>query len=81
MPKANYVTPGIPLSFQYKGKNYNAILSKVPGAGGLNIWHLTVNNFYWGALSYTDKWVFHNPKNEMKELADFFGSHVNAKVD
>jgi hypothetical protein len=37
---------------------------------------VTSNNYYYGRLMYTDKWVFHNNKNEMEELAELFGEQV-----
>jgi hypothetical protein len=64
------------VSFEYNGKHYQGILSQVSGAGA-TVWHLTINNYYRGMLMYTDKWVFYNNKNEMQELADFFGDQVN----
>lgn len=76
MLKASYIPQGEPVSFEYQGKKYIGILSKVSGAGASTVWHLMVSNYYWGALSYTNKWVFNNPKNDMTELAEFFGSHV-----
>jgi len=53
MLKANYIPPGESVSFEYQGKKYIGMLSKVLGAATNNVWHLMVNNFYWGALSYT----------------------------
>jgi len=79
--KATYKPPGESVSFEYKGKKHNGILSKVSGAGTSTVWHLMVNNYYWGALSYTNKWVFNTPKNEMQELAEFFGSHILKPID
>lgn len=73
MLKANYMPPGEPVSLEYQGKNYIGKLTKVPGASGLNVWHLMVNNYYWGTLTFTDKWVFNTQKRDMKELANFFG--------
>lgn len=81
MLKVKYTIPGEPVVFEYQGKKHIDKLSKVPGSGGLNVWYLTVNNYYWGTLSYTTKWLFHNQKNDMNELADFFGSHVNDRVN
>ena len=65
----------IPVSFDYKGKHYNGTLDEVNG-GGANMWHLTINKYHYGSLMYTDKWVFHSNKNEMKELAELFGEQV-----
>ena len=66
----------IPISFDYKGKHYEGFLSKVRGAGA-NVWHLMINNYYYGMLMYVDTWVFHSNSNEMKELAGFFGKTVS----
>ncbi|MDB5276129.1 MAG: hypothetical protein JWR61_1084 [Ferruginibacter sp.] len=76
MLKPSYSPPGEPVSFEYQGKKYTGILSKVSVAGHSNVWYLMVNKYYWGTLSYTSKWVFHNPKNDMQDLAEFFGGHV-----
>lgn len=65
----------IPVTFKYKGEHYKGELHQVFG-GGADVWHLMINNYYYGMLMYTDKWVFHNPNNDMKELAEFFGKHV-----
>lgn len=65
----------IPISFEYKNKHYQGTLRQVFGAGA-NVWHLMINNYYRGSLSYTNKWIFHNSKDEMKELAEFFGKQI-----
>ena len=65
----------IPISFEYKNKLYQGTLQQVFGAGA-NVWHLMIDNYYRRSLSYTKTWVFHNPKDEMKELAEFFGEQV-----
>jgi len=70
----------IPVSFEYNGKQYQGQLQQVFG-GGAQVWHLMINKYYYGMLMYTDKWVFHNPKNEMKDLAEFFGEHVQRSQD
>ena len=75
-----YIVLGEPVVFEYQREKHIGKLSKVPGAGDLNVWYLVVNNHYWGTLSYTTKWLFHNQKNDMNELADFFGSHVTDKM-
>jgi len=65
----------IPISFDYKDKHYDGELHKILGAGA-NVWHLMINNYYYGMLMYTNKWVFHSNSNEMKKLADLFGDQV-----
>jgi len=42
------------VSFEYRGNNYEGILRRVHG-GGATVWHLMVNNFYYGRLTYTGK--------------------------
>ena len=59
-----------------KNKLHQGTLQQVFGAGA-HVWHLMIDNYYRGTLSYTKTWVFHNPKNEMEELADFFGKYVS----
>ena len=76
MLKANYIPPDEPVSFEYQGKKYIGMLSKVSGAGTSSVWHLMVNNYYWGTLAYTGEWIFNNPKNDMQQLAEFFAGHV-----
>lgn len=63
----------VPISFDYKGKHFEGELSQVYGA---QVWHLMIDSRYYGMLMYTTQWVFHNPKNEMKELVGVFGEHV-----
>ena len=66
---------GIPVSFDYKEKHYEGKLSQVHGAGA-QVWHLMINNNYYGMLMYTDKWVFHSNSGEMGDLAELFGNQV-----
>ena len=44
----------IPVTFNYKGKEYNGHFSQVSGAGSTAMFHLNVNGFYWGRLRYSD---------------------------
>ncbi len=69
----------IPVSFEWQGKEYARHFSVPHDAGG-NVWFLTVNKYHWGQLILTQNygWAFHNNKNEMKELADYFGDVVTA---
>jgi hypothetical protein len=69
-----------PISFDYKGKHYEGKLQPVNGAG-TNVWHLSINNYYYGKLRYIDKWVFHSNSNEMNDLADLFGKHVSLSCE
>lgn len=68
---------GIPITFEYKGKNYKGHFSKVSGASA-RVWHLMIGNYYYGALHLTKKngWVFYG--NKMTELADYFGDYLTA---
>ena len=66
----------VPISFEYKNKHYQGTLQQVFSTGA-KVWHLIIDNYYRGRLSYTNIWLFHNPKDEMKELAEFFGEHVS----
>ena len=70
----------IPVSFKNKNKLYQGTLQQVFGPGA-NVRHLMINNYYRGSLSYTNKWLFHNPKEEMKELAEFFGEYVSKSCE
>jgi hypothetical protein len=69
----------IPISFEWKRKEYVGYFSELHGAGG-NIWFLTVNKRHWGQLILTQNhgWGFFNNKDEMKELADYFGDCIIA---
>ncbi|WP_147202800.1 hypothetical protein [Segetibacter aerophilus] len=81
--------------FDFKGKEYKGILSPLSGAGTLGNYHLMVDNYYWGTLSYSQGsegfnggvhafpagWVFDSPSHpELNELADHFGYAVTAWV-
>lgn len=48
----------------------------VQGAGDNRVWHLMIDNYYFGRLRYTDKWVFDS--NTMPEIADLLGEYVIA---
>jgi hypothetical protein len=69
---------GIPVSFDYKEKHYEGKLTSVHGAV-VNVWHLMINNYYYGRLMYTDKWVSHSTSNEMRDLADLLSDTVSLK--
>ena len=53
----------IPVKFEYEGKTYDGSLSPVT-CGGTNVWHLTINNFYRGSLTFSADhgWRFTSPK-------------------
>jgi hypothetical protein len=69
----------IPVSFEWKGKKHVGYFSEPHGSGG-NIWFLTVNKYHWGQLilKHHNEWAFYNSKDEMKELADYFGDCIVA---
>ena len=72
------------IRFKYKGKEYTGELSKVSGAGDTGVYHLMVDNYYWGRLrfsSFEKKWIFDiTPKTEgMEVLADWMGKKVEKK--
>jgi hypothetical protein len=72
------VVEKVPVTFTYQGKTYSGHLSQVHGSGQ-RLWHLMVNNFYWGNLTYVNGWVFHsNSKPELSALADHFGDYITA---
>ena len=71
------------VSFTFKNKEYQGILSEVMGAGSSSIFHLYVDKFYYGNLlfsSFSNSFVFHpSPpleKQGLEELADYFGACV-----
>ena len=68
----------IPITFEHKGKQYSGILSPVQGMGHPCVFHLLINNYYFGNLRYTDRcgWVFDS--NTMPEIGDFLGDYIIA---
>jgi hypothetical protein len=63
----------IPIQFDYNGKRYEGHFSEVSGASA-NTWHLTIDNYYKGQLLHTNNgWAFYNNKDEMKDMAEYFG--------
>ena len=56
------------ISFEHKGKKYSGEFSSVAGAGSNQLWHLMIDNFYYGRLRYSDRWVFDS--NIMPEMAE-----------
>ncbi len=65
----------IPISFDYKGKHYSGSLDEVSGVAA-KVWYLMIDKYYYGRLMFIDKWAFHGDKNEMEDIADFFGEYV-----
>ncbi len=68
----------IPVSFQLNGEQYAGTLEEVAGAGG-GVWHLMVDNFYWGRLRRVDdQWYFDESNRQVGELKDHFVATVIA---
>lgn len=73
----------IPVTFTYQSKEYSGYLSEVSGAGAIrnSVWHLMIDNHYWGQLHFLDRgFVFMAQKDTegMKYLGDYFGEVVTA---
>jgi hypothetical protein len=66
----------IPIQFDYNGKHYEGDFSEVSGAAAKS-WHLMVDNYYKGQLIFSETygWAFHNNKDEMKDMAEYFGEY------
>lgn len=61
----------IPFTFIHESVGYEAVLAKVSGAGGNEVWHLLMNRFYKGQLMLVnDHWVLFGLYHER---ADEFG--------
>lgn len=82
--------PSIPVTFNYRSKEYSGTLSRVSGAGNEEMWHLNVNGFHFGRLFYVQGdpgfegglhsveggWRFANKDGWNKELAEYLGGIV-----
>lgn len=71
----------IHVKFEFEGKTYAGFFTNVHGGGSTAIFHLSVNDFYWGRLRYsdvTDSWCFdQTPKTKgLEKLADEFGELI-----
>lgn len=67
----------IPITFNHKGKQYSGFLCPVAGVGHPCVWHLMINNRYYGNLRSTDRgWIFDSEK--MPEIGDFLGDYITA---
>ncbi len=70
----------IPISFDHEGKSYRGVFQPVHGAGTF-VWHLLINNYYRGQLSYNedqDKWVYFG--NMFEGMGDYFGAYVRGWI-
>lgn len=69
-----------PITFKFKDKQYAGHFKPVSGGGSNTLFHLMVDNYYWGQLFYTENfgWQFHsNSEPELKELSEYFGMVVS----
>lgn len=74
------VPVSIPIAFDYEGKRIEGIFKPVHGAGA-RVWHLMINNYYRGQLTYnesTDTWSYHG--NAFGNMASPFGEYVTAWI-
>jgi hypothetical protein len=75
----------IPVTFDFKGKEYKGFLSKVSGASNDLTFDLTVDGFYWGKFFYVEGgpgiqglhaveagWRLSGNKEGIEELRDYF---------
>jgi hypothetical protein len=72
---------GIPVSFEYEGKQYQGFLNAVSGSGVTGThWHLMIGSRYWGQLVFTTGFGFRfaSNKEDMEHLSDYFGDVVIA---
>lgn len=70
----------IPISFEYKGKQYAAVFRPVSGSATNVLFHLIINKFYHGQLILTENygWKFTSNDGMFEELSDFFGDYITA---
>ncbi len=73
----------IPVIVQFEGKEYSGYFSKVMGAGSTGTFHLMVDGYYWGRLSFSEfanAWRFDpTPKTlDLEKLADEFSDWIIA---
>lgn len=67
----------IPVTFTRGEKEIHGTLEQVTGSG-VQMYHLMVNNFFWGTLRHVsgEQWVFNSNKPGMEEYAQHFGNIV-----
>lgn len=68
----------IPITFEYKGKEYKGFLSEVFGAGSAgNVWYLMINNYYHGQLHFINgEFKFFGNDGRFEDIANVFGEQV-----
>lgn len=68
----------IPVEFDFEGRKVKGTLDATAGAGG-NVWHLMVENYYWGRLRKAgDAWYFDESKWKVADQIDHFAAVVIA---
>lgn len=68
----------IPITFEHKGNRYTGYFQSVAGAGSSQIFHLMIDNYYYGRLRTSDRgWVF-DSNSGMEDMAQLFGEHIKA---
>lgn len=67
----------IPIQFEYEGKHYEGNFTSCFAAGG-NVWHLMIDNYFYGQLIHSEPfgWAFYNNEGSMKELSEYFGEYI-----
>jgi len=64
----------IPISFDYKGQHYEGHFNEMLGK---THWHLMINNFYCGALLFTQRgFAFHSNSGQFEDMVDEFADLI-----
>ena len=68
----------IPVEFEAKGKQYSGYLIRVSGAAETAMFHLMIDNYYYGRLrfsSFTNAWEFDTNAGSQgwENLLEYFG--------
>jgi len=73
----------IPITFEHQGKQYTGIFSQVSGSGSTGLYHLMINDFYYGQLFHSEHfgWQWGSNKVYFKGQAEYFGSYVSNWLD
>ena len=66
----------VPTCFTYNNQLIEGVFTSVSGAG--NIYHLMVNDYYWGQLNYAEHfgWQFSSNTTDLEHLSAYFGEQV-----
>lgn len=66
----------IPITFTHNNKQYSGILSEVMGAGSTEVWHLMIDDYYYGRLRIANgKFVFDSNRG-MEDIVDQLEGYV-----